>query len=276
MVSTVSWYMKGMKLSFLIQTTKDLINQYERYLSCKSDTTVSYLGLRVSKEKGVYRFYAKPIALNSQEKYLPSSELDTAKAIAQQEYERKVRMEASKTLSVLKRTLERLDSCKEPDEIYDCLSDVRKSLVVRSTPAIVDAAKWKDRGYYRKHAFSIHDRVIVARNGLRVRSKTEEIIVNIFEELEIPYIYEYPIVIDGEWVYPDFTVLNTRTGKEYIYEHCGKMDDPDYVERNLLRKLELYAKKGIFEGDNLLLTFETNSHPLNEQYLLSFIRKHFL
>ncbi|MCQ2411721.1 MAG: hypothetical protein MJ057_02080 [Sphaerochaetaceae bacterium] len=265
-----------MKLSYLIQITRSMIELSERYLSFLSDKPRIAGHLRISKEKGNTRFYLKNDYSECSGHYLANSEMETIRTLAQQDYEKKLRREVSKTLGVLRKSLSQLETCKDPEEVFTSLSEARKSLVVKSTPAIADAAKWKDRGYYRKHAFSIHDRVIVTRNGLRVRSKTEEIIVNIFEELEIPYIYEYPIVIDGEWVYPDFTVLNTRTGKEYIYEHCGKMDDPDYVERNLLRKLELYAKKGIFEGDNLLLTFETNSHPLNEQYLLSFIRKHFL
>ena len=46
---------------------------------------------------------------------------------------------------------------------------------------------------------------------------------------------------------PDFTVINKRTGKMFLYEHLGKMDDENYVASNM-RKLDLYEKNGYLLG----------------------------
>lgn len=276
MVSAVLWYMGCVKLYDLIKTMRIVIDSYEKYLSNISGNSNPSRKLRITKERGFFRYYVKEEEPNKSYRYLSISEIDTIKELAQLDYVDQVRIVSLKTLSVLKASLSRLEGCKDPDSVFDGLSEERKALVCKFTPTTVDVAEWKRGKSSRRNSFKLAEKVIVARNGLRVRSKSEEIIVNIFEEFEIPYVYEAVMVIEGELIYPDFIVLNVRTGKEYIYEHCGMIDDPTYVERNLLRKLELYAKDGIFLGDRLLMTFETNSHPLNELYLREFIRKHFL
>lgn len=52
------------------------------------------------------------------------------------------------------------------------------------------------------------------------------------------------------------------------------MDDPEYSEK-AIKKLEDYAKNGIYIGKNLLVTFETRHKPLEmkvvEQMIKEFI-----
>ena len=71
------------------------------------------------------------------------------------------------------------------------------------------------------------------------------------------YHYEKALYLEG-WgtVYPDFTILNVRTGKVYFWEHLGKTDDPEYVQKNI-RKIEAYAKNGFYPGEKLILSSET-------------------
>ena len=117
--------------------------------------------------------------------------------------------------------------------------------------------------------------VIMTERGERVRSKSEKILADKFFAMGIPYRYEYPVQLKGYGtVYPDFTLLNVRERKECYLEHFGMMDDPEYSEK-AIKKLEEYAKNGIYIGKNLLVTFETRHKPLEmkvvEQMIKEFI-----
>jgi len=67
----------------------------------------------------------------------------------------------------------------------------------------------------------------------KVRSKSEVIIADRLFINAIPYEYERGLIVkipktaecpETEMVWnPDFRVLNVRTGKEYIWEHFGRM-----------------------------------------------------
>ncbi|MDP1627646.1 MULTISPECIES: ATP-dependent RecD-like DNA helicase [Pseudomonadota] len=68
--------------------------------------------------------------------------------------------------------------------------------------------------------------------GELVRSKSEVIIADLLNSLELPYSYEQPFTApDGSVRYPDFTVDDAETGRRLLIEHLGMMDRPDYVWR---------------------------------------------
>ena len=58
-------------------------------------------------------------------------------------------------------------------------------------------------------------------------------------------------------VYPDFTILNVRTGKIYYWEHLG-------MTNKSIRKIEAYAKNGYYPGEKLILSSETVDHETGE------------
>lgn len=98
--------------------------------------------------------------------------------------------------------------------------------------------------------------------GERMRSKSEVLIANTLNKMNIVYKYECPVArINGELLYPDFTVLDLKRRKVKYWEHLGRMDDTEYVNRNLW-KLEEYRKIDIRLGLNLFLTYESGSNPL--------------
>lgn len=74
---------------------------------------------------------------------------------------------------------------------------------------------------------------------------------------------------------PDFNCLNVRLRKEYYWEHLGKLGDKEYADRNV-RKLEKYSLAGDFDETILILTFETDSRPLNTKVIEEKIRKFLL
>ena len=114
-----------------------------------------------------------------------------------------------------------------------------------------------------------------SEKGERVRSKSEIIIANLLNKQGIPYRYEYPVYLSG-WgkVYPDFTLLNVRERKEIYWEHLGRMSDADYAEM-AIQKIALYEQNNIFIGDKLILTFETQNHPLNQKHIFTILNRFF-
>ena len=94
--------------------------------------------------------------------------------------------------------------------------------------------------------------------------------------MNIPYHYEKPLHINGyRTIYPDYTVLNVRTRREYYWEHFGIMHQPDYCEK-AIKKIESMQRNGIFIGDKLILTFESLNHPLNIRIVEGLIKKYLL
>ena len=74
-------------------------------------------------------------------------------------------------------------------------------------------------------------------------------------------------------VYPDFTFLSKKTGKEIYWEHEGMMDRQEYA-RSAVRKIEFYQKNGIYPGDQLILTFETEQSVLNSKVIEGLVEKY--
>lgn len=64
-------------------------------------------------------------------------------------------------------------------------------------------------------------------------------------------------------LHPDFFVRNIDTGQEFFWEHFGMMDNPDYVMKNFLYKIELYRADGIILGKNLIATFSGGKNELD-------------
>ena len=74
-------------------------------------------------------------------------------------------------------------------------------------------------------------------------------------------------------VYPDFTFLSEKTGKEIYWEHEGMMDKQEYA-RTAVRKIESYQKNDIYPGDHLILTFETEQSVLNSKTIEGLVNKY--
>ena len=51
------------------------------------------------------------------------------------------------------------------------------------------------------------------------------------------------------------------------------MDNPEYCEK-AIKKIETMQKNGIYIGEKLIVTFETQSHPLNMKIVENTIKKY--
>ena len=189
-----------------------------------------------------------------------------AKAIVQRSYDQKVLDLVTQELSLLEE-LDAFYQRGDADNLYSTLNPGRQALItpIRVTDEAY-IAKWLARSYPRK-GFMEGAPVFETKRGDRVRSKSEMEIANDLFDEEIPYLYEVPIrlidcVTDQPYTtHPDFVVLNVKERKEFLWEHFGMMDDPEYAQRNI-KKLVEYENAGYYPGENMIVTFETRTFPL--------------
>lgn len=208
-------------------------------------------------------------------RFLKKEEQNLAKDIIQETYEEKVRRLVTKRLKQLGRFIRTLHE-GEIDQLYLNLSEERKKLV---DPVILPyeeaLALWKSQPY-QSMGFQEDTQKIYSNNGERVRSKSEKILADKFKSMGIVYKYEKPLALGENLLYsPDFTFLCPRTRQEIYWEHLGMMDDPNYVNKAMI-KIKNYEKYGLYQGERLIITFESSSQSLNTRWVDSLIRRHLL
>jgi len=107
-----------------------------------------------------------------------------------------------------------------------------------------------DMFYYSEHFYS--DKLVQLMGdmlydaGLREYYKYEE---------------ELDLGEDGKYI-PDFTIEDPESGIKYYWEHCGMLGDYGYSKR-WEEKKKVYAKHGIVEGDNLIVTKDSLNGAIN-------------
>lgn len=251
--------MRGLKQMLLQEQNhlEDIINKAKIGLA-----TVPDGHLRISKDKNKIRYYHCTEDNNGI--YIPKSENNLPQKLAQKTYNLSVIKKAEARLKQIKRIM-RDYSDDEIEELYTSLHADRQALV---TPV---EATWKqliDEWYaeeYQGKGFQEGTTMILTEKGERVRSKSEKILADFFYRRNILYKYEKPLYLKGYGtVYPDFTFLSKKKGKEIYWEHEGMMDKQEYA-RNAVRKIESYQKNDIYPGDRLILTFETEQSVLNSK-----------
>ena len=216
--------------------------------------------IRVStSNKNIQYFLATPTS--PAYKYLPASEKEFIKKFLQREYDRK----AAKILLKMKNATERslFHNVGELRNAYEKLCKGRKNLVSPIEPTDdIFIGKWLEENPGAQNTFPEQGKY-ETEAGEYVRSKSEKIIADTFKKMNIPYIYEPKIILDrNKTVFPDFACLNVRKRKTIFWEHLGLTDLPDYAVKNFA-KLDIYEKNGYFVGDDIIISTETQEHPLD-------------
>lgn len=238
--------------------------------------------IRVSKDKGRYRYYLVTPDNCPDGRYLKKSERELAGMMIQKEYEDRIRESLYKERAILLELQEMYQTDRGhffygPEErIWHSLIDGRKQLVM---PVIADdecfIKEWQSQAYERK-PFAEDEPEYYTGSGIRVRSKTELIIADMLEKKDIPFYYEKPLILNGLGrIHPDFTVLNVKKRKTMYWEHLGMMDDPEYMDRALERIIR-YETAGLFPGTDLILTHETSSRPVRTRMIERMIEVYLL
>ena len=208
----------------------------------------------------------------SKRKYL--KDINVAKNIANHDYAKQVLKNATQELKQIDSLLKIYEKVTV-DECFANLHPGRKALV--SSLFIDDeqyAKDWRSATPQRYNSYPINSPIVTENNEI-VRSKSEKIIADKLKLYEIPYYYQKPLMLGKTVKFPDFTVLNKYTRKEYYWEHLGMLDDPEYFRDNI-NKLELYFRNQIIVGKNLIITYETSIQPLSVKTVDKILKEYFL
>lgn len=215
--------------------------------------------LRCAINKGCYQYYIG-------KEYQGKKKRNLVEKIAQKEYSLQLLGCIKKQILALENLLVIREKYRL-DEVYAKLHPARKQLVKPYIKPLESIIEEFEKMEYRGKGFAENDTTAYYTNkGERVRSKSEKIIADTLYRKGISYHYELPLELKYRnqtiVLYPDFTVLNIRTGKKYILEHLGMMDKISYCER-AMQKIDMYEKNGILLGDGLIITHETSGNPLD-------------
>lgn len=228
--------------------------------------------LRLSKSHNHVQYYC----CNGEKKfgeYIPKEKAELARKLAQKSYDEKVLQLSEKRVSQINRIIkDYVDD--EVERVYQEEHIERRKLI---NPVELTweqkVNEWKEKEYRGKD-FQEGTPVLLTEKGERVRSKSEKIMADYFWRHGILYKYECPLYLKGVgMVYPDFTFLSDKTGEEIYWEHNGRADDPVYA-RNMVKKINAYENNGIFPGERLILTYETEQTVLNTGKIEQLVKKY--
>ena len=238
--------------------------------------------IRVSKRKnGVQYYYCKTKKEENYTEetkqarkhgvYIHKDQRELIRLLAQKEYDKKVLNFYSVQRKVIERFLKSYDE-QGMERIYHQMGiDKTKWIQPIQIPLDEKLKIWEEETYEGK-GFSENNPEIRTKKGERVRSKSEKIIADKLYSNGILYKYEKPFYMrDGSIWYPDFTIYNVRTGREWYWEHFGMMEKNEY-SNNAIKKINRYSENGVIVGENLLVSFETIQFPISEAVLEGNIR----
>jgi len=207
--------------------------------------------------------------------YIRKKDRNLAAAFAQRDYDCRLLGELQQRLDAVTRARS-VYGTTSPENTIQTFKAEKQSLIC---PLLLTDSQfvheWQTQEYKGKPFTEDAPGIYTAR-GERVRSKSEKIIADTLERRGIPYRYEAPLILqDGVTVYPDFSLLNVRRRKEYIWEHLGMMDNEDYA-RSAVTKLNSYINSGFFPGEQLILTMESQKTPLGTKTIERMIERYLI
>lgn len=262
----------------LTQRTSDLLNLIKIKEHALKNAPAGSVRI-VHRRNKVLQFYRKTDPGDYQGNYMPREDDELARRLVQKDYDQRALEKAKDELRLIQSFQTSLQKTST-DTAFAALDETRKTLV---TPATLTDAQYAERWQnqsYRKTKKHEENKKLVTDNEEFVRSKSEVIIANSLKNKNVPYRYEFPLVIEreeGEKDYcefhPDFYCLNVRTRAEYAWEHLGMMDDSEYSAR-AVEKLALYSANGYFPGKNLIITMESKSAPISSREINRIINEY--
>ncbi len=231
--------------------------------------------LRISNKKSGPQYYCRKDKKDKTGIYIPKGDIIVAKKLAQKDYDLLTLKALKSEIMAIEKFLKAYPEAAA-EEVYLHMTGQRKELI--NPLDLTDemyAERWLNEEFERKNPID-PDKGFTTDHGEIVRSKSEWIIANLLAKYGVPYRYECKMLLVGfGTVHPDFIVLNVRERKVKYWEHEGRMDDSDYVEK-AIRRERAYIRNGYMPGDTLILTSETTSQPLDTIIIKSIIEKYCL
>ncbi len=271
------------EFQFCLEEEKKVLN--EIVIKAQDDIEGAAEGSLRIAQKDSPQYYWVNSETNKQGKYIRKSNEELARELAQKDYAIKSNEIAIKKLKIL----EKCSTIYEENnivELYEIFCPARQQLI---EPYILSDYAFEEN--WRRKQLDVKSKIeqelvsrrindkypLTSENGFMtergelVRSKSEKIIADKLYMMNIPYSYEQPIFMEGVgYIYPDFTILNIRTREEIYWEHFGLMDEPEYSSK-AIKKISTYERNHIYNGKNLITTFEISSQSLNTQVIENLI-----
>lgn len=242
--------------------------------------------LRISTQRECPRYYWVHARNPIQGDYIKKKNLILAKQLAQKDYcERFLKVALKARTSLLETNI--TFYLNELTILHKQLSDTRQNLIQPIIlPDSVYASNWEQSQNEYKFKLNSLGKIshhpitseigIETEKGELVRSKSEKIIADKLFKMNIPYIYEMPLLLqDYGYIFPDFFVLNRRSRETFYWEHFGMMDNSDYC-CHAIKKISSYERNGIYQGRKLITSYETSTHILNTKSLEGLITEFLL
>ncbi len=259
------------QISKLIQISRYL-NYLLNQLSAKQASAPK--GMLIERKKNGKISYYQYFDAKTPQKYLNRTQAPLIAALAQKRYDQQVYKAIKARKEILDQCITKLNNAEQKynvDRIYNSFpAELKPFIKPISSFNEAYARKWQAE----KHETSDYPIKLVfkTKRGEYVRSKSELIIADKLYDAGIPYHYEAALMVGNRILaYPDFLVLNVRTGKEYYWEHFGRMSKADYLQKTLA-KIEIYAKYGVIQGINFITTFESEDYSINTEHLDKIIK----
>ena len=193
---------------------------------------------------------------NREKKYLPRQQAALAEQLALKAYQRQKLLDICQELDAIASYLRRCPSAPgRAEQLLEKRPAMNELLKPHLRSLSEELALWEKEEYPRNPAFPEH-LIVPSVRGEMMRSKSEAMIAYVLYEKSVPYRYECGHKMSGIMYYPDFTLRRPCDGKLFIWEHLGKIDDPEYLSDNA-SKLHIYMNNGWVPGNNLIITSET-------------------
>ena len=219
--------------------------------------------IKINKHNKTYQYYLKTPD-TSRHKYVHVNEKPLIQKIVQKQYDEKMlgwMNNARKNLNRCAGSLEALDIL----DIYNSMGNGRKELTV---PVAMTNEMYTDF-WMKKYEDCKNQKYgtgpFQTIRGEFVRSKSEKILADTFNSLNIPYQYEPEIKLKNDMVFhPDFVLLNIKQRRTILWEHLGMISDADYAIKSL-SKIRIYESNDILLGRDLIITAESAEKPISTQ-----------
>lgn len=253
--------------SYTSHKIEDAVN-YEldwlrRIEETRSKTACKDERITARKSGDTYHYYGYTLEDNTHRSLPKEKKLKQIQRLCQSEYNERLERAIRKREKSIKRIQNTLRAT-DPNRVIRSLHPGKQQMIGEFLPD--DAAfadRWATDDVPRKEP---PERGMSTERGELVRSKSEVLIANKLLSNGIPYRYEPECTLSGATLHPDFTVLNTRTRQEFVWEHFGMADNVDYATSAFAR-LQLYQKNGYLTDGKLIATFESPAQPLDGRYI---------
>ena len=217
--------------------------------------------LEISKN-GKYYTWRSYNMMSGNRIYLPKSSEELAADLAFRLYLEKLIEDDLKEMKALDMYLRLCVQHEHGKVNCSCEQEFNRLLSKRKMPENKEAAKYLESLFVRGTR-NLDKCKYPTICGFNVRSKSESIISETAIENGLSIMYE-PILRDNEGEFlPDFAIYNPKTGKVYMWEHFGMMDNAEYARKAFLKLQRLY-NLGWIMGINLIITTETMDRPFTK------------